>query len=365
MNGGNNARFAEGGASGRAKFVLIGAGDLAFRIAERLTPFSVEVVLTGRIAAERLAHAALLDASGSARIRLIPLDALDEVQISRVLTSERPDIIVQCASLMSPWLLYKSTDPRVTALAGAGFAAQLPAQLPIVHAVMRVVRETGCATPVVNASYPDVTHPILQRLGLAPAVGLGNATMIWLRVRAALRDSAWAGQTVRVFAHHAHVLGCMISQPPPFAHLPRVFVGEEREPRDDIAYAGPPLAAGAELNVLTAAAAIPLLEALLTDDPVRLSAPAPLGLPGGYPIEVSRTTLSLDLPPSVSYDEAIADQRACELYDGIERIENDGTVAFTSAAQAVLRTFDPRLAEPLAPDDARERFQLLRGALGR
>ena len=229
---------------------------------------------------------------------------------------------------------------------------------------MRAAAATGCAALVVNASYPDVTHPILQRLGVAPTVGLGNATMIWLRVRAALRDSVPDGQTIRVFAHHAHVLGCMQSQPPPFAHPPRVFVGDADARRDDLAYAGPPLAPDASLNALTAAAALPLLTAIMADDPVRLSAPGPLGLPGGYPITLSRTVLELDLPPSVSADEAIADQSACAQYDGIERIESDGTAVFTEKARTALRRIDPRLAEPLEPHAARARFDLLRVAIG-
>jgi hypothetical protein len=349
---------------GYAKLALIGAGNLAFRIAERLTSAGLELVLAGRVAAHRLEHAALLDACGSARVRFVSLDVLDEAQLSRFLLSERPDVIVQCASLLSPWLLPKRSDPRALALATAGFAAQLPAQLPAVHAVMRAARETGCTAPVVNASYPDVTHPILQRLGLAPTIGLGNATMIWLRVRAALRDSLLAEQSVRVFAHHAHVLGCMRSTPPPFAHPPLIFVGDDAERRDDLAYAGPPLVAGAELNALTAAAADPLLKGLLTDIPVRLSAPAPLGLPGGYPIELSRTILKLDLPSGVSRDEAIAYQSACARYDGIERIESDGTVVFTDATSNALKPIDPRLAEPLEPHAALARFEFLRDAIG-
>jgi hypothetical protein len=346
-----------------AKFGLIGAGDLAFRIAERLTFAGFDVVLAGRLTVQRWANAALLDAGGSARVRLVQLDALDEAQVVRFLDSERPDVVVQCGSLLSPWLLAKRGDTQAAAFLAAGFAAQLPAQLPIVHCVMRAIHESSCSAPVVNASYPDVTHPILERLGLAPAVGLGNATMIWLRVRAALRDSLPAEPAVRVFAHHAHVFGCMRSEPPEFARLPRVYVGDTCERRDELAYAGPALAAGSGLNVLTACAAIPLLKALLTEVPVRLSAPAPLGLPGGYPIEISRKRLVLDLPPGVSADEAIAYQTACAEYDGIERIETDGTVVFSKSTRNALQEIDPRLAEPLNPHEARARFELIRETL--
>jgi dTDP-4-dehydrorhamnose reductase len=94
----------------QVKLALIGAGDLAFRIAERLTPALLELMLAGRVTPHRLEHTALLDASGNAQVRFVSLDALDEMELSRFFASERPDVIVQCASLLSPWLLPKRTD---------------------------------------------------------------------------------------------------------------------------------------------------------------------------------------------------------------------------------------------------------------
>lgn len=61
--------------------------------------------------------------------------------------------------------------------------------------------------------------PILARLGLAPAVGLGNVAMILMRVRAAIRaaEPDAALPLVRVLGHHSQVAGvmqaCMPAQP--------------------------------------------------------------------------------------------------------------------------------------------------------
>ena len=46
-------------------------------------------------------------------------------------------------------------------------------------------------------------------------------------------------------------------------------------------------------------------------------------------------------------------------HDGLESVEADGTVHFTSAARAHAAKVDPRLGESLAPGDVDERARLL------
>src|SRR5205823_9873700 len=107
-----------------------------------------------------------------------------------------------------------------------------------------------------NLSFPDVTGPVLARLGLAPAVGLGNAAMIVRRVRASLRTAQPDGglPLVRVIAHHAQVAGVMQAQRPasPGGRC-RVYLGEEGRRDDDLAYQGPSLEPGLRYNLVTAA----------------------------------------------------------------------------------------------------------------
>ena len=71
--------------------------------------------------------------------------------------------------------------------------------------------------------------------------------------------------------------------PAGLADGPRVYVGEAGERADDLAYGGPPMQPGPRYNHVTAAAALPVLLALLPGaEPLRWSTPAPLGLPGGF-----------------------------------------------------------------------------------
>jgi hypothetical protein len=206
---------------------------------------------------------------------------------------------------------------------------------------------------------------VLHALGLAPEVGIGNATMILARVRAALRDQGAPTPLARVLAHHAHVTPVILASPPEDpADRPRVFIGEAGEAADHLAFVGPPLASDRSLNALSAASGLPLLRALLPGAPaLRTSAPGPRGLPGGYPVRVEAGRVELDLPSGLALAAAVEAQRRWARRDGVERIEPDGTVLFTEQARHALARIDPRLAEPLAPHDARARCERLLSAL--
>ena len=223
---------------------------------------------------------------------------------------------------------------------------------------------------MVNCSYPDVTQPVLARLGLAPTIGTGNASMIEARVRAVVREQRAAlGDSsplplVRVLAHHAHVTSVVTARRPEQAdRRPKVYLDEGLEAHE-LAYAGLPLLSNRGLNALSAASALPVIRALLPDgEPLRTSAPGPLGLPGGYPMRLTPGSVELDLPAHVSFNEALDFQARCARFDGIERIEEDGTIVFTEAARAAVSRHAPALCEPLEPAAAEDRFRYLLGRL--
>jgi hypothetical protein len=354
--------------------LLVGLGDLGRRLAAHLAaaPEVGELVLASR-SEDGPAFAALAAACGTARVRFTPLDASDRGAVERLLRSERPELIVQCATLLSPWLLPDVEHPLAAAVLRAGFALQLPAQLPLVRTLMEAARETGLGAPVVNGSYPDLTHPVLHCLGLAPAVGLGNAGMIHALVVAALRRQGLlaASEPVRVLGHHAHLTPAALAQPPAgtgdtgdTGHRPRIYLGEEGRRADDLAYAGPPLRSERGMNALPAASGFRVLRALLGGPAVRTSAPGPGGLPGGYPIRVDAGKVDLDLPPGLTLEEAVAFHQRSVRLDGVDRVDADGTVHFTEEARHALAAA-PELAEPLHPDDALARFRLLVDRMGR
>lgn len=353
-----------------AKVLIIGTGDAGLKMAAGLTQSGRlrELVLAGLSQGRGPGAAGLLDSLGECPVRFEPLDGTRQGDVEAILGRERPDLLVQSASLLSPWLAIGRRDPAAQAFAAAGLGVQLPAQLPVLLAVMRAARTVGFAGPVANLSLPDITHPILKALDLAPTIGLGNVSMQLLRVRAALRTQALAQHTdpgplplIRLVGHHRHVYGVMSAEAPQDPETGvRVYLGEEGARADALAYRGFPLPAGMDYNVVTAASALPVLLALLPGaEPLRFSAPAPLGLPGGYPVRIADGTVELDLPPGAELDEIAAFHRRMSRGDGIERIAEDGTAHFTEAARAAMTPLDPGLTEPLAPADVEARFQLL------
>jgi hypothetical protein len=360
--------------SGRARLLLIGLGDLGRRLALGLAASSevAELVVASRRAEDGALFAALAAASGAASVRFEPLDCLDVDATAALVLREQPDLIVQCAALLSPWEIARRSTRAGHAghaarvLAGAGFAVQLPAHVPAVMAVMQAVRAAGFRNPVVNCSFPDVTHPILARLDLAPTIGIGNVGMIAAVVGSTLRTLGRPSQRVRVLAHHSHVTAAMTRDPSRSAGgcHPRVFLDDAGTPADDLVYRGQPLASSQDLNVLTCAHGLDVIRALLPGGgPLATSAPGPNGLPGGWPVQIAHGRVELDLPQALPYEVAL---RACEAAaagDGIARIAEDGTVYFSEAAQRAVAPLHPELTAPLAPADCLSRFALLRRTL--
>ena len=191
--------------------MIIGVGDLGERFAAGLAAGGQvrRLVLASRTgAAER---AATVASAYDVYVEPVACDATRPEDVATLLARTGPDLIVQSAAGRSPWALAERDDEAARAVGAAGFALRLPYQLPVPLAVMQAVRDTGYAGPVANVSLPDVTGPILARLGLAPTIGLGNVGMILLRVRAALRaaEPDAALPLVRVLAQHSQVNAVM------------------------------------------------------------------------------------------------------------------------------------------------------------
>jgi hypothetical protein len=349
--------------------VIIGAGDMGQRLAAGLARGGRvrRLVLVGRSGSRLAAVLAGLGGGAHCRIEPVQADAMQADAVAELLARAKPDLVVQCAALRSPWALTGRDDTAARAVTAAGLGLRLPYQLPVVLSVMRAVMAAGYAGPTANLSFPDVTGPVLRCLGLAPALGLGNVGMMLLRARAALRADGLQGDRalVRVLGHHCQVYAVMQAREPADpGQRCQVFLGEDGQRDDALAYRAPALIAGRGYNAVTAAAALPVLEALLPGSgPLRWSVPAPGGLPGGYPVLIANGVVTLDLPPGLTRPDAIAFNEKMARGDGIERIDQNGTVHFTAASREAIAGIGTGLGEPLTIEDLKARASALDAAL--
>ncbi|MDX8148919.1 hypothetical protein SK854_42850 [Lentzea sp. BCCO 10_0061] len=345
--------------------LVMGMGNMGERLAYRLAEGGRvrRLVLAGRSAETVEAIAGTAASISDHVVEPVVVNATRRDEVADLLARTRPDLVVQCAAVRGPWALSGRDDAAATAVLSGGLALQLPYQLPVPLAVMRATRDAGYTGPVANLSFPDVTGPVLARLGLAPAVGLGNAAMVGLRVRAALRAAGADGEAplIRVIGHHSQLLDAMLSrEPADRADRCMVFLGEDGRRADELAYRAPSIVRSQRYNEVTAAAAIPVLHALLPGAaPLRCSTAAPGGLPGGYPVRIDNGAVTLDLPPGADPAEAIAFNEKQARGDGVERIDDDGTVHFTAAARDAVAEVDPGIADPLPVADLEKRARRL------
>ncbi len=268
-------------------------------------------------------------------------DLEDSSKLARILAEVQPDIIFNTAVLLPYW--FTSTLPKEIQkkLAVVQNGPWLPMDAYLILKLMRAVKASGLRSKVVNASYPDCTHPVLKAMGLAPFVGIGNVANAVPALRRALGSVAGvdaARLDVRLFGHHGATYaltrrGAAASAP---YHLSVTLEGRDTLSRAQILEALSLLPTafkrktGVEGHSMTAASATRVLRALLDDTREIVHAPGFDGLPGGYALQFDRGAISVALPEGASLEQMVSINERGAKADGIESIGADGTVVFSA-----------------------------------
>ncbi len=355
----------------RKNLMILGAGDVGTRLADMLlSRKSVEsLILVDRADSEGRKKAYMLAACHRADIRFVPADCTNQEILESVLKKHQPDIIVQAASLLSPWRIIGKRHPLAEVLHKVGVGVQLPCHISILKCLMRTLHDMGSETPVVNVSFPDLNHFLLGKMGLpTPKAGLGNTGIIHLRTSVNLWNRLRKSEkhvndlpVIRVLAQHSQVYDVMLSQQPVEERRVRVYIGEEGKRDDDIAYIGKSVeSVDSSFNIITAASCIPVIEALV-DPSIRaqVSVAGPQGLLGGYPVLIDEGEISLDLPQNLTLCAALEYNRSIIKMDGIEEVDSAGTVYYTEKARELMKNLNPGLVEPLPLDQLDKRAKEL------
>lgn len=366
-----------------ATVVLVGLGHLGGPLLDQLAGSALvgRVVALSRSSDQGEARCNLSRLSAIARgsvpnIEHRTIDVADPGQLAAVIEEVSPDLVINAASMQTWWLL-DLFPPAANVLKAAGFGVWLPFHLRLAVRVMEGVVASSYKGPVVNAAYPDVVNAVLAKMGMAPTVGIGNVDELVAKVRMLVaHDLSIRPHELKVVlvAHHAlqrvafhscedrsHTRSVKIDEKleheaPPY-HLRVLHKGRDLTEQADAhgALLKPcPLPNGPGWGAFTAASAIGLVNALLSENTWEMHAPGPLGLPGGYPVSIGDGKIAVPSIRDLSLDEAISINEKSHQFDGIARIEENGAVVLTEAAIGVMRDslgYDNGTVQPAEVDD--------------
>lgn len=324
---------------GTGYFAEIMVSDLAATASHPLT-----VVIAGR----NESRLAWLETASNARAAIFgkpvqfiadKLDLASEETIAEWLSRWSPHVVVQSASLQSPWAVDRpdSQWSRLVGEAGYGITIAFQSILPVRTA--SALRKIGSNVSFVNTCYPDGVNQLLKAKGLPIACGVGNIAIFASVIAGTLAPSARA--TVRVLAHHQQLV--QWRRPGSERHGPpvRVWQGEEemQDVQERFKHVQLPFR---DLNIISGGSAAPVLLALAGHGAYRGHVPGPDGLPGGYPVQVNTASVALDLPKAISRDEAIAWNRQFETADGVSVV--DGRVVYSDNARSLIGRYSADIA---------------------
>ncbi|MFY1699883.1 hypothetical protein [Solwaraspora sp. WMMA2101] len=341
----------------RPLIMIVGMGDLSTRVAKLLAanPATNRLVLAGRDVEgnQRLGNLVRFAAANLGSypdIASVSMDLDDIAATAETLARVRPDVVFMGASLQAWHVITRLPKDIFEALDEAQFGPWLPMHLTLNYQLMQAVRMSGSHARVVNAAFPDAVGPVLRQVGLAPTIGIGNvANIIPALTFSAAAELGEPPEDVRVqlvtqhyFSHYVPRFGTAGDGAYALAVSVR-GVDRTDQVRHESLFArltgDLKRQGGIAGQHLTAASAVRVLTAMATGSGAFAHAPAPDGLPGGYPVRVDRDGGTIDLPAGLTLAEAVEINERCQRSDGIEAIHADGSVTFTEPEMAIMRKY--------------------------
>lgn len=360
------------------KMLILGQGVLGGDVLDFLlqsdAPLALVVGVRNPEKALHRVNLARYTAMNLGRSKTVEIEAIDLMDIDRTAAAIdrlKPDIIFNATTLHSWWVITKLPADAFKKLDEARGGIWTPMHQVLIRRLMKSVRMADSRATVVNASYPDVVNATLAAEGLAPAVGIGNIANAVPGIRLAAAHMLSLDPSsieVRFFAQHYlsyRMPSTGETDGAPY-HL-TIYANGLEVPRSeidhDVLFS---LVAGRFRRLkglagqsVTASSATAMLLALANRAGQVVHAPGPLGLVGGYPVRVSPTGLLIDLPSKLTLEDAIDINRQCQRFDGIESVDDDGTVRFTGRSAEVLRDVLGYDCEAYGPEDCEGRAEEL------
>ena len=281
-------------------------------------------------------------------IRFVKLDAFDVDKTAEVLKEIQPTVVYNSMTLQSWWVITQLPPDIYKKIDEARYAPWYPMHFYPTFKLMQAVKKSGIETHVVNAAFPDLVNPALGKIGLAPTVGIGNIDNLlasFRMVAARMFDAPLRSVTVYMVA--PHFFSYYVARYGDDGGAPywlKVMIDDRdvtgRIDRRAFLANMIPLAkrpGGIQAHPVVASSVFKIVMGILNDTHELGHAPGPNGLPGGYPVKLSAKGVEVFLPEGLTLEEAIRINNASQVFDGVESIEEDGSVVLTDRSAAIFK----------------------------
>jgi len=302
------------------------------------------------------------------------MDLFDIDGTAEILREMRPKVTCNLGSLGSWWITRLLPDDIYKKIGPIG--PWLPNHLTLAHKLMLAVKKSKIRTSVVNGAYPDATNVVLGKLGLAPVCGGGNMDLGFSRVqRLVARDLKVPFREVKVYGcgHHGSFFTAWMDGPMWYKIIADGVDVTDRYPHKKLVTMYQGFGYGKSVQYQSALidqfrTASSFLKHVLAiyDDTGELfpSVAGPNGLPGAYPCRLSEKGAEVVLH-GISLEEAIEINEAGGRIDGIEDVEEDGTVVYCDKNVEYMREVVGYDCKRLRPEDSERRQKELEAGLKR
>ncbi len=338
--------------------LLTGTGGFAARILFDIAATATvpaQVVLAGRNR-DRLqwlkvaagARAAVFNTTVTVVTR--EADLLAEGAATELLEETKPIMVVQAASVQTSSVIAGSSDAWSRLVAEGGLSATAVFQALLSSRVAAAMTHLGSTAPLINCSFPDVVNGLIKALGHQVMCGMGNVAIL-SNVFAADRNLMDRSR-IKVLAHYQNLGAWRRSVETRYGPAPRVWIDDEEIGDVFRTFCDVKLTPEPVIDV-SGASGVPMILALAEGRPWAGHVPGPDGLPGGYPVQLADGVLSLNLPSSVSREEAEAWNARFEEENGLI-VSADRRARYTGILRERLAQHSPALAEGFDVADLEE-----------
>ena len=333
--------------------MLIGIGELGGIVLEYLCriPGICEIVTADSNAdwGFRKTNSAIEGASYMGlypNIKFHHIDLLNIEKTAELLKRVNPTLICNGTTLQSWWVV-NELPPEVNAQIyrdKCGIGPWAAMHLALTFRLMKAIKMSGIDTYVINTSYPDVINPSLDRIGLAPIVGIGNMDLAVPYIQKAtseLLNVPIQNVGVELIAHHYHAYyWCRYGTGSEVPFYLRVYVGKQ-DVTDRLGDMKQFIAelpkrgmrpAGRHGQFVVAGSCLKNMMAVFNNTGEITHAPGPQGLEGGYPVRLSRKGAEVVLPKGLTLRQAREFNLVAQQHDGVQEIKANGDVVVTDEA---------------------------------